>query len=106
MQALVTRTMASVGSTREGSGTCSTRTSPAAYIRVARMHPGKHRTRGSEGPCEGHPPRNPRGWTSADAPGVGDGQEAPPPPAEVPSPEVASPKVTPPQVAAAEVPPA
>src|SRR3954468_2444472 len=37
MQALVTRTMASVGSTMAGSGTSSTRTSPAAYMIVARM---------------------------------------------------------------------
>src|SRR4051794_24329453 len=37
MQALVMRMIASVGSTMEGSGTSSTRTSPAAYISVARM---------------------------------------------------------------------
>ena len=37
MQALVTRMIASVGSTMEGSGTFSTRTSPALYISVARM---------------------------------------------------------------------
>src|SRR5215216_2169237 len=37
MQALVMRTIASVGSTMEGSGTSSTRTSPAAYMSVARM---------------------------------------------------------------------
>ena len=36
-QALVTRMIASVGSTIEGSGTSSTRTSPAAYMSVARM---------------------------------------------------------------------
>src|SRR3954452_18423471 len=37
MQALVTRTIASVGSLRTGSGTLSTRTSPASYITVARI---------------------------------------------------------------------
>src|SRR5215217_8662455 len=37
MQALVMRMIASVGSTMEGSGTSSTRTSPAAYMSVARM---------------------------------------------------------------------
>jgi hypothetical protein len=37
MQARVTRTMASVGSTMEGSGTSSMRTSPAANMTVARM---------------------------------------------------------------------
>src|SRR3954454_9159538 len=36
-QALVTRMIASVGSTMEGSGASSTRTSPAAYMMVARM---------------------------------------------------------------------
>jgi hypothetical protein len=37
MQALVTRRIASVGSTMDGSGTFSIRTSPALYITVARM---------------------------------------------------------------------
>src|ERR1700685_2777319 len=37
MQALRTRTIASVGSCNVGSGTLSIRTSPAAYIRVARL---------------------------------------------------------------------
>src|SRR5829696_327305 len=37
MQALVMRMIASVGSTIDGSGTSSTRTSPAAYMSVARM---------------------------------------------------------------------
>src|SRR5215210_6659743 len=37
MHARVTRTMASVGSTMVASGTFSTRTSPAAYMMVARM---------------------------------------------------------------------
>ena len=39
MQACVTRTSASVGSTSRASGTFSTRTSPAAYITVAFMLP-------------------------------------------------------------------
>src|SRR6478672_11513847 len=37
MQEATTRTTASVGSSMIGSGTFSTRTSPAAYINVARM---------------------------------------------------------------------
>src|SRR5437660_560444 len=38
MHARVTRRMASVGSTRVGSGTFSTRTSPGPYISVALIH--------------------------------------------------------------------
>jgi hypothetical protein len=37
MQARTTRTIASVGATIDGSGTFSTRTSPAPYIMVARV---------------------------------------------------------------------
>src|SRR6266571_5063509 len=37
MQARVTRTMASVGASMDGSGTFSIRTSPASYISVARI---------------------------------------------------------------------
>jgi hypothetical protein len=42
MQERSTRTTASVGSRSVGSGTFSTRTSPAPYIRVARMIPSDH----------------------------------------------------------------
>jgi hypothetical protein len=38
MHARVTRTIASVGSTMVESGTFSTRTSPAAYMMVARIN--------------------------------------------------------------------
>jgi hypothetical protein len=37
MHARVTRRIASVGSIRRGSGTSSTRTSPASYMKVARI---------------------------------------------------------------------
>jgi hypothetical protein len=42
MQAWVTATIASVGSTRRASGTLSTRTSPAPYMTVARMDKPPH----------------------------------------------------------------
>src|SRR5262245_59066171 len=48
MQARVTRTMASVGSFTMGSGTFSTRTSPAPYITVARMLGSFTRSGGSQ----------------------------------------------------------
>src|SRR5256884_7913861 len=49
--ARVTRTSASVGSTRWASGTSSTRTSPAPYMRVARMAVLKQRAADGDRPC-------------------------------------------------------